>query len=112
MKASSFIVNGYTEEYCKNGFVAVSIELGLATQGDPNEQNREEMVNRLEYLAFDYINSSFETPKYTNQLLSRKACMSQRFKYYLIKLLEFIKLNTFFMKKYKTFQLSFSVITS
>ncbi len=99
MKRSSITVNGYTEEYRKNGFVAVSIELGLATQGDPNEQTRQDVMNRLEYLIYDYISTSFDKPEYTNQLLTRKAGISQRLKYYLIRLLEFIKLNTFFYEK-------------
>ncbi len=47
MKQSFIRINGYTIEYCEKGYVAVSMEFGLATQGNPNEQTREDMVNRL-----------------------------------------------------------------
>lgn len=112
MKQYSVRIRGYTKEYCKNGFVAVSVELGLATQGDSNEQTREDMVNRLACIALDYIESAFEQQEFTHQLLTRKAGISQRLKYYLIRSLGFTKLDTFFMKKYKTFHVDLSVITS
>jgi len=62
-----------------NHWVAVCIDLSLAAQADSSK----EAIEKLESMMLSYIDDAFNKHKeYADQLLSRKAPLSQRLFYY------------------------------
>lgn len=61
-------------------FVAACLDLSLAAQAD----TMQEAMKKLELQVNDYLKEAYSEPKYTEQMLQRKAPLSMRLKYWLI----------------------------
>lgn len=68
-------------------YVAACLDLSLAAQAD----SMQEAMDKLEAQMKDYIVEAFSEPEYARQLLSRKAPISMRLKYWTIAFQVFFK---------------------
>ncbi|WP_288454639.1 DUF1902 domain-containing protein [uncultured Enterobacter sp.] len=67
--------------YQQNGvFVAACLDLSLAAQAD----TMQEAMDKLDAQIHDFLEEAYSEPKYTAQMLSRKAPLSMWFKYWVI----------------------------
>lgn len=67
--------------YQQNGvFVAACLDLSLAAQAD----TMQEAMDKLESQLQDYIKEAYSEPKYTSQMLKRRAPISMWLKYWVI----------------------------
>ena len=81
-----------------NLWVAVCIDFCLATQGESPEEAKQKLEEQIVF----YVEEALEDKVYGNQLLNRKAPLSNFLVYYLIKAMNAIKLRHIFSKNAAT----------
>jgi hypothetical protein len=91
--SESKVLRCFAKQKSDGLWIAMCIDLSLATQGD----TAEDAITKLNDQVIDYVQEAFREPEYTEQLLDRPSPLSCRIEYYkVLCLFRFARLANWF----------------